>query len=91
MQSDARFSDRLSRIFAEPRQRNAKTDVAVEEGAFAMQQHVVKANIDHIKKLLESETDPPTRAMLLCFLAEEVAKQQEYLVRHARPLCGIVQ
>jgi len=45
----------------------------------------------HIKKLLESETDPPTRAMLLCFLAEEVAKQQEYLVRHARPLCGIVQ
>jgi hypothetical protein len=56
-----------------------------------MQQHVIKANIDHIKKLLESETDPPTRAMLLCFLAEEVAKQKEYLVRHARPLCGIVQ
>jgi len=56
-----------------------------------MQQRVIKANIDHIKKLLESETDPPTRAMLLCFLAEEVAKQQEYLVRHARPLAGIVQ
>ena len=63
----------------------------VEEGAFAMQQHVIKANIDHSKKLLESETDPPTRAMLLCFLAEEVAKHQEYLVRHARPLAGIVQ
>jgi hypothetical protein len=74
LQSDARFSDRLSRIFAEPRQRNAKTDVAVvplslsgfvEEGAFAMQQHVVKANIDHIKKLLEFETDPsPEHATL---------------------------
>jgi len=56
-----------------------------------MQQHVIKANIDHIRKLLESETDPPTQAMLLNFLAEEQAKQREYLVRHARPLCGIVQ
>ena len=56
-----------------------------------MQQHAIKANIDHIKKLRESETDPPTRGMLLCFLAEGVAKQQEYLVRHARPLSGIVQ
>ena len=56
-----------------------------------MQQHVIKANIDHIKKLLESETDPPTLAMLLRFLADEEAKQQQYLVRHARPLTGIVQ
>jgi hypothetical protein len=58
---------------------------------FAMQQHVIKANIDHIKKLLESETDQPTRAMLIRFLAHEEAKQHEYLVRHARPLSGIVQ
>jgi hypothetical protein len=56
-----------------------------------MQQHVIKANIDHIKKLLEFEAGPSTRAMLLCFLVEEVAKQQENLVRHARPLPGIVQ
>jgi hypothetical protein len=63
----------------------------VEEGAFAMQQHVIKANIDHIKKLLESETDPPTRAMLLDCLSDEEAKQQQYLVRQARPLSGVVQ
>lgn len=55
-----------------------------------MQQHVIKGNIDHIKKLLESETDPPTRAMLLCFLADEEAKQRQYLVRQARPLFGLV-
>jgi hypothetical protein len=63
----------------------------VEEMEFAMQQHVIKENIDHIKKLLESETDQPTRAMLIRFLADEEAKQHEYLVRHARPLSGIVQ
>jgi hypothetical protein len=56
-----------------------------------MQQHVIKANIDHINKLLESETDPPTRAMLLRFLADEEAKQQQYLVRQARPLAALVQ
>src|SRR3982751_4902268 len=65
--------------------------LSVEDGPFAMQQHFIKANIDHIKKLLESETDPPTRAMLLRFLADEEAKQQYYLVRQARPLCGLVQ
>ena len=36
-----------------------------------MQQHVIKANIDHIKKQLEFETDPPTRAMLLKCLSDE--------------------
>jgi len=56
-----------------------------------MQQHVIKANIDHIKKLLESETDQPTRAALIRFLADEEARQQAYLVRHARPWSGIVQ
>jgi hypothetical protein len=56
-----------------------------------MQQHVIKANIDHIRKLLESETDPPTRAMLLRFLADEEEKQHEYLMRHARPLSRLVQ
>jgi hypothetical protein len=62
----------------------------VEEGAFAMQHHVIKANIDRIKKLLESETDPPTRAMLVGFLADEEAKQRQYLVRQARPVSGLV-
>jgi len=56
-----------------------------------MKQHVIKTNIDHIKKLLESETDPPTRAMLLDCLSDEEAKQQQYLVRQARPLSGVVQ
>ena len=56
-----------------------------------MQPHVIKANIDHINKLLESETDPATRAMLVGFLADEEAKQRQYLVRQTRPLCGLVQ
>jgi hypothetical protein len=56
-----------------------------------MQHHVIKANIDRIKTLLESETDPPTRDMLVSFLADEEAKQRQYLVRQARPVSGIVQ
>jgi hypothetical protein len=56
-----------------------------------MQQHVIKANIDHIRKLLEFETDLPTRAMLLRFLADEEAKQHQYLVRQARPLSRLAQ
>jgi hypothetical protein len=56
-----------------------------------MKQHIIKANIDHIKKLLASETDPPTRAMLLDCLSDEEVKQQQYLVRQARPLSGVVQ
>jgi hypothetical protein len=56
-----------------------------------MQHHVIKANIDRIKKLLESETDPPTRDMLVGFLADEEANQRQYLVRQARPVSGLVQ
>jgi hypothetical protein len=88
-------------LLRRPLQRNAKPTVGavvsfslssfVEEGAFAMQQRVIKANIDHIRKLLESETDQPTRAMLTRFLADEEAKQQEYLVRHTTALSEIVR
>jgi hypothetical protein len=56
-----------------------------------MQQHVIKANIDYIKKLLKCETDPPTRAMLLNCLSDEEAKRQQYLMRQARPLSGAVK
>ena len=40
-----------------------------------MQQRVIKANIDKIKELLETETDPKKRGMLIP-LAEEEAKQK---------------
>jgi hypothetical protein len=35
---------------------------------------VTRLNIEHYKKLLESETDEPKRRMLLRLLAEEEAK-----------------
>ena len=36
---------------------------------------IVQANIDRFKLLLESETDPTKRTMIICLLAEEEAKQ----------------
>jgi len=37
---------------------------------------IVKANIDKFKKLLETESDPTKRAMVICLLAEEETKQK---------------
>jgi hypothetical protein len=56
-----------------------------------VQQRIIKANIDKFKSLLEIETDPTKRAMLIRLLDEEEAKQRKYLARQARPMSGIVQ
>jgi hypothetical protein len=37
---------------------------------------IIQANIDRFKLLLETETNPARRAMEICLLAEEEAKQQ---------------
>jgi hypothetical protein len=44
------------------------------ERAFAMPDWVAKANIEHFKKLLETEKDPRKRAVIEKELAEEEAK-----------------
>ena len=44
------------------------------EGSFAMYR-IIQANIDRLKLLLETETDPTKRAMEIRLLAEEEAKQ----------------
>jgi hypothetical protein len=36
---------------------------------------IVRANIDRFRRLLETETDPAKRAMIVKLLAEEEAKQ----------------
>lgn len=38
---------------------------------------IIKANIDRFKKLLETETDPTKRAMVLRLLAEEEEKEKQ--------------
>ena len=42
--------------------------------AFAMDRDIARLNIEHFRKLLEHETDPDKRSMLLRLLAEEEAK-----------------
>ena len=39
--------------------------------------HIIKANIDRYKLLLETETNPTKRAMVFRLLAEEEAKQKQ--------------
>ncbi len=39
-----------------------------------MPEEIAKANIDHFKKLLETETDPKKRAVIERLLAEEELK-----------------
>jgi hypothetical protein len=43
---------------------------------------IAKANIDHFKKLLETEKDPRKRVMLERGLAEEKAKLAALLKKH---------
>ena len=38
---------------------------------------IIEANIVHYKKLLESETDPTKRAMIMGLLAEEEGKLRQ--------------
>ena len=38
---------------------------------------IIQANIDRLKELLKSETDPTKRAMEMRLLAEEEAKQKQ--------------
>jgi len=45
---------------------------------------VTRLNIEHYKKLLESETDEPRRQMLLRLLAEEEAKLRSLTEATAR-------
>ena len=38
---------------------------------------IIKANIDRFRKLLETESDPTKRAMVLRLLAEEEEKEKQ--------------
>jgi hypothetical protein len=49
------------------------------KGIINMPDWIAKANIDHFKKLLETEKDPQRRAMIERELAEEQAKLTELL------------
>ena len=46
--------------------------------AFPMRR-IIQANIDRFKELLKMETDPTKRAMEMRLLAEEEAKQKQFL------------
>jgi hypothetical protein len=55
---------------------------AAQRREFAMHR-IVQANIDRFKLLLETETEPTKRAMMIRLLAEEEAKQVPKLEKEA--------
>lgn len=48
---------------------------------FRMPEEIAKANIEHFKRLLETETEPKKRAMIERLLAEEESKLASLLKR----------